>query len=383
MSNSVQSTGDSSRRKIIEAAIRSLDMQGPDGMTVSHIVNLAGVSRPTFYSYFDDVPGVMAEIWLDRGKEWLRRSASRQPTRESVTSPESRAMVGILAVTPRTPELFEIVVPDVREFESELLDMDPIVSARSVWILATRLGMTASRTVIPNLEVGDLLVALLLAIPDDYAFETGRFDLVPPDEFFWRLPAPADFDAVTAGLVNQSIDVVATSGFAAATLSRIARSAHITTGAVRPRFESVEDLHSRAFEHFIVNVTQENIDRVKVWNETVSPIESYIRLVIGAQSPERTKWRRYRQELHIASWHSGAIAKHLQRADALASEVFGDMLKGLGFDENLRQIAVVGNQTHAVGFSMLTGVGFSITAFDHSPVASYLSELFAPRDKTR
>ena len=55
----------------VDAAVVAIGETGIDRLSVSRIAALAGASRPTFYAYFGEVGGLLAELWLARGATFL------------------------------------------------------------------------------------------------------------------------------------------------------------------------------------------------------------------------------------------------------------------------------------------------------------------------
>ena len=62
MADDARQSGAETRRQVIEAAAGLLEERGPAGLTVSAIMNRAGISRTAFYRQFDDVYGVVATL---------------------------------------------------------------------------------------------------------------------------------------------------------------------------------------------------------------------------------------------------------------------------------------------------------------------------------
>lgn len=56
----------SARQRLLEAATDLLDERGPAEITITEIVGRAGVTRPTFYATFTDLPTVYAEAAVAR-----------------------------------------------------------------------------------------------------------------------------------------------------------------------------------------------------------------------------------------------------------------------------------------------------------------------------
>ena len=57
--------------RFVDAAVVAIGETGIDRLSVSRIATLARASRPTFYAYFGEVGGLLAELWLARGAAFL------------------------------------------------------------------------------------------------------------------------------------------------------------------------------------------------------------------------------------------------------------------------------------------------------------------------
>ncbi|MGY5766316.1 TetR/AcrR family transcriptional regulator [Brachybacterium sp. DNPG3] len=59
-------SGSRSTQRLREATLRLLDERGPESVTITEIVTEAGVTRPTFYAAFGDLPTAFADAALSR-----------------------------------------------------------------------------------------------------------------------------------------------------------------------------------------------------------------------------------------------------------------------------------------------------------------------------
>lgn len=67
--NSDSRAGSRSRDKVLAAVIELLDEVAPEQITLTGIAERAGVTRPTVYAAFDDLPSAFAEAALTRLRE--------------------------------------------------------------------------------------------------------------------------------------------------------------------------------------------------------------------------------------------------------------------------------------------------------------------------
>ena len=72
---------------------------------------------------------------------------------------------------------------------------------------------------------------------------------------------PVD-DSVEAVLTNAAVEVVASAGVAATSMTRVARRARVSTGSLYPRFKSAEQLIEHSFSVAIDEIVAKNVDMV-------------------------------------------------------------------------------------------------------------------------
>jgi AcrR family transcriptional regulator len=61
--------------EIRKAGMKAISQKGIDRISVSQICDLAKNTRPTFYSYFGNIDGLLADIWVGEGDAFLSRLA--------------------------------------------------------------------------------------------------------------------------------------------------------------------------------------------------------------------------------------------------------------------------------------------------------------------
>ncbi len=57
--------------RFMRAGIEAIAEKGIDNVTVQYVSEKAKSSRPTFYSYFGDINGFLAETWIFKAPMWL------------------------------------------------------------------------------------------------------------------------------------------------------------------------------------------------------------------------------------------------------------------------------------------------------------------------
>jgi len=365
--------GTKSRRLLLRAGIESVAELGIDNCSVSDIISRAGVSRPTFYSYFDDVPDLMAECWIAGGHEWFDALLWNRLPQDFETTPEHIAFVDLLMSTHRTPVLAEVVLPHIEQQWKLLKKKPDAFQVKRIWVLATRLGMTASMAVWPDVQNLRTFIQGLEFIPDDFTPSPEAEQNLRVIESFVQEPSLTAEDDVTEKLIKAIVRVVATSGVARASMTRVCRAAGVTTGSAKPRFEDLSTLMSQGYEHAVHEVSQQNARESHVVFSGVSPITAYGRLVITSLHPSRHMWRRYRQEMHLASRVNKKLADDMRRGREGVSKVLTDILRDADVDERIIDISILINQAQSVGFSLVQELGIPARTINHAVVTELIS----------
>ena len=370
--------GPRSRRQLLTAGINSVAELGIDQATASDIIARAEVSRPTFYSYFDDVPGLMAECWISGGNQWFEALLWDHLPEGFEESNEHKAFIDTLMSATRTPELAEVVLPSMATHWERLSHCSDSEQVRRLWALATRLGVAASEVVMPEVKTLGTFISGLEMIPSNFEATKDNIEALYAVKPKVAEPQIADPDEVTSNLIQAVVRVVANSGVAKASMTRVCRAAHVTTGSAKPRFASMADLMSRGYEYSVMEVARQNVAQSNEVFGGVSPIQAYARLVISSLHPSRKSWRRYRQEMHLASRVNPAIAAQMSAGIQRVNEVLKESLRASGVDESIINISILVNQAQSIGFSLIDDLGIPVRGINHAVIPSIITvELFA------
>lgn len=363
---------DSSRASLLRAGIDAIVDLGIDNVSASDVISRAGVSRPTFYSYFDDVNGLWADIWIEVGLAWLKSLAEADTGQSEPSSAAHTALTEMLLVAPRIPELTEVVLRDVREVWSGASVEGNASLARACWNIGIALGMQASQPILPGASMLHLAITLVSGMPDDWS-SSGRSR---PDTraSIPRVSAPTveETDDVVTRLLESSIDVVARSGVEKASLSRVCRAARLTTGAARPRFSSTRELVLRGFDRMIASVLDQNMAEYGTASMGTHPWDAFAAFTVSGLHPSRERWRRYRQEMHVAARVDADIAGHLSASFGEVNARLASSLLELGIDKRGVELSILLNHVLAVGFGALDAMGLPVRDVDHLAVTAWL-----------
>jgi AcrR family transcriptional regulator len=346
----------------VDAAVEAIHETGIDRLSVSRIAALAGASRPTFYAYFGEVGGLLAELWLAKGHaflDWLFNpsvSFARTTGDERV---ELEVMAEVFAVAHRIPELSEVVNPSVSEWWQTRTHGTEYVALKIAWVVAARLGEILTYKVdsdVTQAVFGELFI-----------WKLGNECQNPPAPLaLTSLPRASDplatTDAMDRRLMDAAVKVISTSGVAAASMTRISRTARVTTGAAYPRFSGSESLVLSAFENWITEVTDENMSQIGP--EGFGPDDFGLFVMAGLQG-NRKIWRNFRVETHLEGAINAELATSMKTTLRATNE---RVVFGLGqLPATLEQKRAIAYWVHTIGIGMaiLFNAGLAVDRLDH------------------
>jgi AcrR family transcriptional regulator len=247
---------------ILDAAIGEVLRVGVDHVSLRDVGHRAGLTHGATYARYEDVDELLVDLW---NSELVHRAAStldlcmaaaQSPSISSVNAlfdvirnatPADVASVHLLLTARRIPTLNEEVEP----FVLTRFAIDPDAGARTNAMFARGLTLFAM-TMMQIFAVSQfgwdrnfqealerMVVDTLLVDPD----EVKPVELHDSDERIVLMPS----DDLKAQLAYATFGVVGKSGYTRATISRIARRANCSPGAIYKLYPSKEDLVIAAF----------------------------------------------------------------------------------------------------------------------------------------
>ncbi|MGH3732998.1 MAG: TetR/AcrR family transcriptional regulator [Acidimicrobiales bacterium] len=247
---------------IRDAAISEVLRVGVDHVSLRDVGHHAGLTHGATYARYEDVDELLVDLWnsvlAKRAAAIfeLSMTAAESPTAKSVgalfdfirdTTPADIASVHLLLTARRIPTLHEEVEPFIKaHFEPNFSSND---RAKALFTRGMTLFAMTMMQIFTNSQFGwdrdyqamleKLLIETLEVDPGDVAPVSMR---EPEDRI---ILAPAD--DLKAQLAYATFGVVGKSGYTRATISRIARRANCSPGAIYKLYPSKEDLVVAAF----------------------------------------------------------------------------------------------------------------------------------------
>ena len=349
---------------LIEAGVRAIAEQGIDQISVNSVSQAANTSRPTFYAYFGDINGLLAEIWLAKSKQWLTElSDFERPTTKF--SPEAsdlnRAMTEILAASHRIPEVEELVRPSMQLWWDEISKTSQMNQLKVIWLIGERLGVTLTDLIDPKVLEAQFIEAIIKAIPNDKAGNGGvKFSLPPVSE-----PDIVD-ENLESRLLKAAIEIISTGGVKSASMARVARKTQVSTGAVYPRYAKVDDLIEGSFDVAVGKVVEQNFALLQ--SENFTP-EDFGLFVMAGLTPSRRVWRNFRIEIHLGSRGKPALTKRLAESIRLTNASVATKLTIYKKPELTSGPIPYLIHCIGIGLAMLQNAGVPVGELDHRQIS--------------
>ena len=356
--------------EIRKAGMKAISQKGIDRISVSQICDLAKNTRPTFYSYFGNIDGLLADIWISEGDAFLSRLAD--PSYEVMNTKlavEDRALVEIFAIAHRVPEVAEVVNRQVLAWWSSLTKNDDFKSLKFAWLIGERLGALLMLPVDPTVKTLALADKFLLSVDKVATIKTKMTtDLLPPISD----PKPKE-QSVDELLLAATVNVIANSGVKAASMARIARFAQVTTGSVYPRFSNISSLVIESFEFAAKHVVTQNLANTR--DGSFGPDEFGLFVTAGLLA-RRKQWRNYRLEAHIEGRVNKPLAKRIQKSNAEVNIQVSNALRRYDIPEVVLEAATHLIHSIGIGFTLLFNAGIALNELDHRRITRQIVVVF-------
>jgi AcrR family transcriptional regulator len=256
-----------------------------------------------------------------------------------------------------------VVEPAIANWWKKHETATDLAKMKLIWLVGERLGTSITSAVDPKAASAAFVEGAIAIVPDQQSVKVTPFDQA-------ALPKVSNptvaAESVESQLVQAAVDVIATSGVAAASMARIARKAQVSTGTIYPRFENLTDLVDASFELSVSNVIEQNFTLLGRTN--FEPEDFGLFIMAGLGKP-RTNWRNFRVEIHLEGRLRASlkqrITQNLQEANARVSE----KLIQYKFPALIAGPIPYLVHTVGIGFAILQNAGLNLLALDHRVMA--------------
>ena len=369
MPGRVRSVRSQTRREaIIDFALKDISSAGVDGISVTALIASAGITRPTFYSYFGDVQGLLAEIWLEKGRQWIDIVAA--PGEFTQRDDELvYALTEVFISAHRSEELRSIVEISFAEFISEFSGETGRLTT-VMWRIANRVGVVGTQRVWSSVQDALFLDSFLDAV----STRTFKSNITVVDE----LPE-IELDAsevVDVNIARGVIGIVGRGGVSGLSVLRLGRILRVTSGYLNPRIDSLKELVGHTYGLVQDSAARQNVKLWTLWN--LNP-RGFARFIAGSLGGSRQSWRLFRNEVLLASAHDPELAAIIGSTMDSLLKIVGSKVTGFGYSRAVTARISVLVHTMLFGFSTLSAVGVKVGELAHEGVIDALLKELAVR----
>lgn len=360
----------------IAAGIDAINTSGVDHISVSQIAQLAKSSRPTFYAYFGDISGLLAEMWISHGTEFLYSLSDPGFRFEVATSQEKmklRALLEIFTVSHRILEVQEVVEPTTSKWWTVNGGQTEYSKLKLAWFAANRIGSWLTQPIEPKALMSGIVeqvIALLSEKPSG----------IPADPRFASDPnisdPEVDDNSMVGQLMKATIKVIAKSGVTAASMTRIARNIQVTTGSIYPRFHSFNEILYKAFDFAITQVTEQNFNYSEKTGFAPDQFGAVVKAGLGAN---RKTWRDFRVETHLEARVNTELAAQMRGDLEKTNKRVMTGLGALPISSGERESIAFLIHTIGIGMAVLMNAGIPANEIDHRVITREMIAAMANR----
>ena len=344
---------------LINAGIKDIASKGLDQISVQSVTIGAKTSRPTFYSYFGDINGLLAEIWLAKSDAWLEMIVDfEKPILKLDKEGDvlNKAMTQILAASHRIPELNEIVQPRLLKWWKSLSGLPVMAQLKILWLVGERLGVTLTAYSNKDAHKAAFIESVIRSIDDNHMekLEAPALPLLSEPEL--------DSPSLESKLLNSAIEIIASSGVAAASMARVARKAQVSTGAVYPRFSKVDNLIENSFDVAVRGVIYQNFSLLNAKSFESDDFGTFVK---AGLLPSRRVWRNFRIEIHLGALSRPKLAKKLSESLVSTNAMVAQKLVAFDLPELVKEPIPFLVHSVGIGLAILQNAGIPVGALDH------------------
>jgi len=307
--------------KVLDAVRKNATKVGLDELSAGSVAKLCGLSTGSIYSRFEDADEMAIALWEQVIKQPFKQRLWRgvainmhrpfsigiddeAKIKADFENPDEISKLGVefLVVAKRNNAIGEVVIPEVSAWFNEF-GLNQANTERNNAAIA--LGLSAS--------IGTAMRAFVLGSNSDWlAIARGIRDAVtaarrstpltrPPD-----LPLPKLFEIETGNPVRDALiiavgQVVATSGYSRATISRIVRKSGLSNGSLYNLYENKEELTDDAMQMTLAYASGVNREGNRIAESQHRADRGLGNSFALGLMPGRRQWLDFRLECLIAS----------------------------------------------------------------------------------
>ena len=379
--------------KVLNAVRKNASKVGLDELSAGSVAKLSGLSTGSIYSRFEDTDEMAIALWdqvvrqpfkqrLQRGVDYIyapnsaRLGIDEESTfKADFETPDELSKLGVefLVVAKRNSAIGEVVIPEVSQWFDEFGLNQPNTEINNA---AIALGLSAS--------IGTALRAFALgANPDWLAIAGGVRDAAtsasratpltrPPD-----LPLPGVFEIQTGNPVRDALisavgQVVANSGYARATISRIVRKSGLSNGSLYNLYENKEELTDDAMQMTLAYASGVNREGNRIAESQHRADRGLGNSFALGLMPGRRQWLDFRLECLIASRNHLPTRTKFKESLVASRDALGSTMPDI--HRSIVNLLSSGEQAIGLGFTALDLFTDQLPRCDFYSIMTKLSE---------
>ncbi len=380
--------------KVLRAILRNAVDNGLDELSIGQVAKLSGLTTGAIYGRFEDCDEMAIELWqsvvkepfkarLNRNVDYIYGSLSSSKSlrqiadseavlRSDFENPDEISKLGaeFLVVARRNLAIGEIVIPEVTNWFAELAlseTNNPIDNAAIAIGLSASIG-TALRSFVLKSNTNWFAIAngLRAATADAKAVK------LPPNSPSPVWVDPQNDNPVRAALVKAVVEIVAKSGYADATISRIVRRAGVTNGSLYNLYKDKEALTDDAMQIFLNLSTDVNRDGNRRAEVEARPDRGLADSFALGLMPNRRMWLDFRLECLIASRNHLPTRRKFRQSLEISRDMLGATMPDL--PHSIINLLSSGEQAVGIGFTALELYTSALRDCDFYSIMVKLSE---------
>lgn len=356
--------------KIRDAAIDVAHKIGLQHLRFGHIVEQTGLTTGALYSRFADHNDLLATLWIDRLREPFVKlmndamAAFESDDPQAVLALVERlhkltkaewAAIEAVVIAYRIPELDEIVTEDVVECFAALgltptfLGED-VQGIKVITVLSLVFACAFNSFIDKGVEDWKSIFSLHRSVIADLKPSNDHKELS-----HGPLPVSADTDDdLRNTLINATAEVIARSGLDGATLSRIARRARMTSGAVYTLYSTKDELIEDAITVLMSAARSDITSLVRESRAVGDAFTSTMQVYSLAFEPSRRSFRRFRMETYLSACTDSDIKPIVRTSYRQRMKEYEKMFgPDSPFSADFIRTIGRGGQMQPIGFSIL------------------------------
>ena len=382
--------------RVLKAIMRNASELGIDELSATRVAKLSGLTTGAIYGRFEDHDEMAVELWqsvirqpfrarLQRSVEYLsdRHPGSDKKSKsfsseqiatiaKDFETPNEMAKVGaeFLVIARRNLAVGEVVLPEVTGWFNEMglsRTNEAIDNAAIAIALSASIG-TALRAFVMKSNPNWLAIANGLRNAATGA--TSNALKTKPEQPKWINPETDN--PVRTALINAVAEVVAKSGYANATISRIVRRAGVTNGSLYNLYTDKEALTDDAMQIFLnlsSDVNRQSNRRTSLETRMDRGLADSFALGL---MPSRRMWLDFRLECLIASRNHLPTRKKFRQSLERSRDDLGATMPDL--PSEIVNLLSSGEQAVGIGFTVLEPYTSVLPVCDFYSIMSKLSE---------